>query len=217
MRHLVSLVLGVILAPLIYILFGLADGVFFEGTTLTGVKLVSALVGALLALAAGGLFSLLVLGRLSPVGTVVAGLMYLGVSLWVLVDDLSFVRLMPKSVFGLEHVFWSMAGTPTLFAAVPLLLTVFSPRRWRSSAQPAAPGYETPAYGTTTAAPVYQPAGTSYSATPSYGTTPSYTTPSYTTPSYGTTPSYTPPTYTPSSYSSPADTTISTPKVDNGF
>jgi hypothetical protein len=211
MRHLLSLVLGVILAPLIYILVGIADAKLFEGipdlgSALPGsgsVNVVAEAIAFACALVAGGLYALLVLTRLSPVGTVVAGLILMVPTIWMVVAYSNFVSTMPTSVLGV-HGGLHDAGAFMIAIAVPLLFTVFSPRRWRSKAQPAAPAFEATGYGTaTTTSPVYEPAGAGYSS----GTS-----------AYGTTPAYTPSSsYTPSSYSTySSDTTISTPSIDSG-
>src|SRR5690348_6772362 len=69
MRHLLSFVLGLILAPLIYVLVGVSESKIFEG--LVGkFDIVPEVIAILCALAAGGLYAVLVLARLSPVGTV---------------------------------------------------------------------------------------------------------------------------------------------------
>jgi hypothetical protein len=194
MRHLLSLVLGLILAPLIYILVGISESKLFEGLVGPGkLGIVPETIAILCALAAGGLYALLVLARLSPVGTVLAGLILFFPTVWMVVAYENFSTTLPASFLGVKGALQSGAGGLVIVASVPLLLTVASPRRWRSSTQPAAPAYVAPVYGTTTTPPVYQPAGTSYSAAPAY---------------QPATPTYTPPTYT------PADTTIQSPTVE---
>jgi hypothetical protein len=197
MRHLLSLVLGLILAPLIYILVGISESKIFEG--LVGpnkLDIVPEVIAILCALAAGGLYALLVLARLSPVGTVLAGLILFFPTIWMVVAYQNFSTTLPASFLGVEGALQSGAGGLVIVASVPLLLTVASPRRWRSSAQSAAPAYVAPVYGTTP--PVYQPGGTSYSAAPAYQPeTPTYAAPTYTAPTY-----------------TPTDTTIQSPTVE---
>ena len=203
MRHLVSLVLGVIAAPMIYILAGVANSKLFEHFLDDNKDFVTLAVGLACILAAGGLYSVLVLARLSPVGTVLAGLILFVPSMWVLFDAAGFDKLLPAKFLGVPGALQNGAGPMFLLAAVPLLATVFSPRRWRSSAQSSAPAAfnAAPAYATqtTTAAPLYQPAG-SYAAQtyqPTTATPPPYIPPSFTSPSY-----------------SPAETTITAPRWD---
>jgi hypothetical protein len=207
MRHLLSLVLGVILAPLIYILVGVSESKLFEGLGVGGkqVQIVPELIAVLCALAAGGLYAVLVLVRLSPVGTVLAGLILFFPTLWMIVAYQNFSTTLPESFLGVRGALQSGAGGLVIMASIPLLLTVLSPRRWRSSAQPAAGAYVAPTYGTATPSAVYQPAGTPYSGAPAYQSAP---------PGSPATPTYTPPTYTPPSYAAPADTTIQSPTVE---
>ena len=166
MRHLGSLVLCLIVTPLVYLLTGIAGGKFVEAQiNSTGTRHFTALVITLLAaLAAGGLYGLLVLLRLSPVGTVIAGLGFLGITFWAMFDRTGFLSAMPSSVLGVRGAAGA-AGPVTALLAVPLLLTVFSPRRWRRwgnapAAVAPSPGYTPP------------PTVPSYSSSPySYGST----------------------------------------------
>jgi hypothetical protein len=200
MRHLLSLVLGLILAPLIYILTGVANVKFFEYYVRSDkTDFVALAVCVVCALAAGGLYTVLVLARLSPVGPVLAGLILFVSGILMLFTN-SLADALPSTFLGVPDALQDVGGTLFLIAPVPLLCTVLSPRRWRSSAQPAtSTGYLAPVYGTVTTPPVYQPAATSYSGSPAY---------------QAATPTYTPPSYSAPPYSSPADTTIQSPAVD---
>src|SRR5262245_43765871 len=119
--------------------------------------------------AAGLLYSVLVLARLSPVGTFLAGLAFFGLGMWSLFAHSSLQDLMPDRFLGVDGLLGApISGFGPAFAilGMPLMLTVFSPRRWRRypngapaaelsyspggvSAAPeyAAPNYETPSYG----------------------------------------------------------------------
>jgi uncharacterized membrane protein YeaQ/YmgE (transglycosylase-associated protein family) len=183
MRHLWSFLLSLVLTPLIYVSAGFSAVKFGEATGL-GTTAVLGLVGAFVA---GGLYALLVISRLSPVGPVFASLVYLGVTTWALVDRASFVDVIPANLFGQANLLHVPVGFGTTLLAAPLLFTVFSPRRWRSSTQPApaafdaAPTYSAaaptaaPTYTDTTtttaaAAPTYEPSAPVYEpAAPSYG------------------------------------------------
>ena len=195
MRHLLSFVLSLVLAPLIYISAGFSAVKFGEATQLG----LAAILGLLAAFVAGGLYALLVMARLSPVGPVLTGLLYLGVTIWAVVNPASFVDVVPADLFGQKGLLHVPVGFGTALLATPLLFTVFSPRRWRGSAQPAPATFD--------AAPVYQGAP----ATPAYADTdttqnaaPSYAASAYTPPSYPAT-TYEPPVYTPpSSYTPPS-------------
>jgi hypothetical protein len=208
MRHLISLVLGVILAPVIYILAGISNSKAADHLVLHKDDFATLALAIGCIVAAGALYSVLILVRLSPVGTVLAGVILAVPSGWALLDSVGFTDRMPTSFLGVRGALTFGASSTLLLAAVPLVATVLSPRRWRSSAQASAadafdasPTYATPS----SASPVYQPAS-------------SYTTPAYS-PSTSAQSTYTPPsysgsTYSPSSYS-PGDTTITSPTYGN--
>lgn len=165
MRHFLSVVLSLILTPLMYAASGFA-AVKLQLATATGsISWGAASVGILVAIAAGAMYAVLVMARLSPVGPVLAGLLLLGVTLWAMVKPLSFTDALPATFLGEKGALYAPVGAGTLLLAVPLLVTIFSPRRWRryadvgASATSAAPAYPTqatsaaPTYGATT----YQP------------------------------------------------------------
>jgi hypothetical protein len=207
MRHLWSLVLALVLTPLIYISAGFSAVKFGDARGLGA----AASLGLLAAFVAGGLYALLVMTRLSPVGPIVAGLVYLGVTFWEVLDRAGFESVIPADFAGQKGVLHVPVGMGTALLAAPLLLTVFSSRRWRSSAERAAPSYD--------AAPVY--ADVDATAAPSYATTipsaaPTYSSPSFPAPSYAA-PTYEPPVYTPpSSASTFAPTTYPPPNPASG-
>jgi len=167
MRHLLSVALALVLTPLIYIAAGLSAIKFGEANELGNIETVPALVGLFAAFVAGALYALLVMARLSPVGPVLAGVVYLGLTLWALLAPSGFLNTMPARLFGVDDLLYVPVGFGTALLAVPLLVTVFSPRRWRRDAQPGAVAYQ--------AAPAYPSAPGS--AAPSYDTSPSYETP----------------------------------------
>jgi len=203
MRHLVSLVLGVFLAPVIYILAGISNSKVTDHVISNKNDLPTLAVAIGCIVAAGALYAVLILVRLSPVGSVLAGAILAVPSVWALFDAKGFTDLLPSSFLGVRGALTFGASSTLLLAAVPLIATVFSPRRWRASADSsdnefdAAPSYGTPP---SSAAPVYQPSS-------------SYTTPAYS-PSTPSSSSYSPPSYSASSYS-PADTTLTSPTYQN--
>jgi hypothetical protein len=136
MRHLGSILLSVILAPVIYVLAGIGVAkVFPEDHFAAG-----ALIGLAALLGAGALYAVLLLARLSPVGTALGGLAYLGISVWFVVSPDMVARL-PKSVLGVHGAAALPLSGVTAVLAVPLLATVLSPRRWQRRATPARPAY----------------------------------------------------------------------------
>ncbi len=183
MRHLWSLLLALVLTPLIYAGAGvcavrLADARGFG--TAAGVGLGAGLL-------AGGLFAALVMVRLSPVGPLIAGLVYLGVTVYALLDRDGFESLIPPDLFGEDGALHRPVGMGTALLAVPLILTVVSARRWRGSDQAA--GLYDPATYAPSAALTYGDADTAASPPPSYASstlgsaTPTYEPPVYTPPS----------------------------------
>jgi hypothetical protein len=180
MRHVLSLVLGVVLAPLIYVA-ALISAARLDASIggFGGVALRDALLGLAAAVIAGGLYAVLVMARLSPVGPVVAGLLYLGATVWALLDAGAVSRLLRDAVPSVPDGGALIPGV-TAFLAMPLLATIFSPRRWRRHANGgpggynAAPDYPPPP---DSAAPAYQPTLPSISSyEPSYYTPPGSTT-----------------------------------------
>jgi len=135
------------------------------------------------------------MARLSPVGPVLAGVAYLGLTLWALLSPSGFLSTMPARLFGVDDLLYVPVGFGTALLAVPLLLTVFSPRRWRRNAQPDSVAYQ--------AAPAYPPAPDS--AAPSYDTLPTYGGPDTAAPTYE------PPVYTPASSAAPTSPSVTEP------
>jgi len=131
-RHVGSLVLSAVLGLLVWALLGF-------GTPELGFDepVLSSVVGLVLLCLAGVLYAVLVLAPLSPVGPVLLGLTYLGVSLWAGVDTVSYGR----TIDGVNDLLRTERFDPPLqlllVLAWPLLGTVVSPRRWRSPARAA--------------------------------------------------------------------------------
>jgi hypothetical protein len=175
MRHLWSVRLSLLLTPLIYISAGFSAVKFSQATGL-GLEAVLALAGAFVA---GGLFAVLVMARLSPVGPIFGAVVYLGVTIWALLDAESFTSVIPADLFGQKDLLHVPVGFGTALLAAPLLFTVFSPRRWRGTETPGVPTYDAaPVYplAPATAAPAYHP-DTTLTAAPTYEP-PVYTPPS---------------------------------------
>jgi len=192
MRHLWSLLLALALTPLIYAAAGLS-AVRLSDARGFGI---AAAVGLVAGLVAGGLYAVLVMMPLSPVGPIVAGATYLGVTVWSLLDKSGFEGFLPSALFGEDGVLQRPVGMGTALLAGPLLLTVFSARRWRGTEEPPVPAVQPPAppAAVAPAAPAQEP-------TPSYPDTavirPTYT-PATGPPSGAAgAPTYEPPVYTP--------------------
>jgi hypothetical protein len=209
MRHFLSVVLSIILAPLIYVAAGLAavklDSAHIDSSS---INWTAAEIGLGAGVVAGALYAVLVMARISPIGPFIAGLAYLGMTTWAFLDDTSFQKVFDFDIFSLHRVLLQPAGAGLLLLAIPLIATIFSRRRWQ-------PG--TPAGLPYDAAPAYPPSPSS--AAPEYGEVPTLTGPTYQVPaypSYGssystettetTAPAYQPPAYQPSVYTPPTTT-----------
>jgi hypothetical protein len=133
LRHLGSLLLAMLVAPVVPVLAGRGFGWF---TDAAGVRPPDylAMVVALAALSlAGMLYAVLTLPRFSPVGPALAGSAYLGVAVLGLVNLDLLVGAVPPQVPGLDRDAVVTAAAITPLLAVPLLLTLFSGVRWRGS------------------------------------------------------------------------------------
>lgn len=162
MRHLFSLLVSLVLAPLIWLGIGIGGNRILAGRTGGNTPdkpdLFLVLVGLGALLAAGLLYAILVLARLSPLGPVLVGLIYMGATFWALLAYRSFLDVVPTDLGNLKGVGEVPAGGVAAVLAVPLLLTLFSPRRWRRRER----GTEQPAgavaySGPTSPAAPYQP------------------------------------------------------------
>jgi hypothetical protein len=149
MRHLRSLLLSLVLAPLVYISAGYSAVTLGETSERGHIAVGQAALGLAAAIVAGSLYAILVMARLSPAGPALGGLMYLGVTLWALVDRQAFLDSMPANIFGLKGALHAPVGAGTALLSVPLLLTILSPRRWLGTItqpQPAPPYVVAPSY-----------------------------------------------------------------------
>jgi hypothetical protein len=178
-RHLGSIVLSLLLGVSVYLLTGVA--LSYSARFAADEAAPERFAGLLAAVVAGLLYSVLVLARLSPFGPVLVGLLFAGLTAWAWTDAPSFVDTMPATLFGVSGVTTLPAVPFSALLAVPLLLIIASPRRWRRRATPpprpaaAPPGAVPPA--------AVSPAAVSPGGSPYAG--PSYDTPPYNAPSYG--------------------------------
>jgi hypothetical protein len=176
MRHLGSIVWSLLMGSAVYALSGIGLAKLSQHTT-AGPDYVAASIGLAALLAAGLLYTPLVLARLSPLGPVLAGLAFLAVTGWATFAGSSFTGTVPAGALGVPGASRAPAGAVTALLAVPLLATIFSPRRWRrwpdrpaavaaSYATPpgAAPGYPAAPYPGASPEPAYP----GYAAPPAY-------------------------------------------------
>ncbi|MCW6004862.1 hypothetical protein K1W54_09725 [Micromonospora sp. CPCC 205371] len=141
MRHVGSLLLALVLAPLAWVLTGVGllkysdvRAQFEDGLS------VDILLGLLALLGAGALYAILVLARLSPIGPALAGAAYLGAAVWYAVAPASFLDVFPYEIGDVDLGLPIPAAGLSALIAVPLLATLMSPRRWRRYDRPAVAG-----------------------------------------------------------------------------
>jgi hypothetical protein len=195
MRHLGSLVLSLIIGVVSYVLAGIGIVKYVEAqedlAADRAIGYLPLVLAIALLVAAGGLYSVLVLSRLSPLGPVLLSFALFGVAMWSMFDVEGFDDVMPNGILGVDNALLAPAGPVSLLLSVPLLITVFSPRRWRRYAYPMAavapsPGYSPPpsSYADTAtypsspaggyassypdSAPPYASTSSSYPSSPSY-------------------------------------------------
>jgi hypothetical protein len=214
MRHFLSVVLSIVLAPLIYVAAGLAavklDSAHINSSS---INWTAAEIGLAAGVIAGALYAVLVMARISPIGPLLAGLAYLGMTTWSFLNGTSFQNAFRYNIFGLHRVLIVPAGAGLLLLAIPLVATVFSRRRW-AAGMPSGLPYD--------AAPEYPPAPSS--AAPEYGEAPTLGGPTYPSyPTYGapysaessettSAPAYQPSVYTPPAATTPYAPTYVTPE-----
>jgi hypothetical protein len=158
-RHLLSLVFSVVATVVWYIVVGLAISIHASRGGTNGYFGDQLIFIALLVLG-GGLYAATLLPRLSPVGPGVAGLvvLVLGMAQVALADGARPFDTLPADLFGQKG---ALAAPSTLgittFAAIPMLLTMVVPSRWRGNGAASRP-VPGAAYGTTPApAPIGSP------------------------------------------------------------
>jgi hypothetical protein len=139
-RHLGSVLLALLLAPLGFVLAGRGLGGLAEvaseapraeQTDYFAIVTASAATGL-----AGLLLALLTIARLSPIGPALAGAGYLWVGVWALRDRDQLLDTVPGRLAGLDDDRFALAATVAPLLAVPLLVTLFIPRRWRGRDRP---------------------------------------------------------------------------------
>jgi len=144
MRHIGSLLLAVLLAPLALPLagrglVGLVEAA--EAAQENGQTDQFGIVASACALGLAGLiFAVLTMVRFSPLGPTLAGLGYLAVGVWSLSDPIGFLTQVPAGAVGLSDAEATLAARIALLLAVPLLLSCLLPRRWRRPERPPAAG-----------------------------------------------------------------------------
>ena len=157
MRHVLSLFLALLLAPLIWVLTGAGLSRTMTGRAGLDGPTAEMWFGYALLLLAGAAYALLVLPRLSPGGPLLAGTAFLAASAWMLLDRLSFYGSLPRGTVGGDYDLPLPAHGLAVLLAVPLLATVVNPRRWRRYDRPSAALVAAPPYPPPYRHPPYSP------------------------------------------------------------
>ncbi|MEU4558866.1 hypothetical protein AB0F72_10775 [Actinoplanes sp. NPDC023936] len=138
MRHLRSILYALVLAPSIWILAGVGftDDLSSRGRDFFAAESVS---GLLLVLFAGILYAILTFAPVSPAGPVLAGVAYLGVTIWAWNSPAAYAALwspeVSKEGFDLSRPGYGLAA----LLAIPLIGTALSARRWARYEPPVLP------------------------------------------------------------------------------
>jgi hypothetical protein len=140
-RNLGSLLLALVAAPLGFVLIGRGLGglaqVASEAATADRTDYFAIATNATAVGLAGLIIALLTMARFSPLGPGLAGAGYLTIGIWALVDRQDLLATIPVDLVGLNEQRFTAATAVALLVAVPLLVTVFIPRRWRAPVRPA--------------------------------------------------------------------------------
>jgi hypothetical protein len=147
MRHLGSLLLAIVLAPIVYLLTGVGLSAFGQAAGRgIGERPTASLLSIATLAVAGAVYAVLVMARLSPIGPALAGFVFLAASAWPLVDPATYDRTVDAigarfKILGVEILGIDLAGKSgvTILLAIPLIATLTSARRWsRYADRPAA-------------------------------------------------------------------------------
>lgn len=136
MRHLGSFLLALVFAPATWVLTGLGISKFAEARADSPGLDIDLAVGLAAVIGAGLVYALLILPRYSPLGPVLAGLAFLGLVVWRVVDLDSFEQAVPADVLHVRLLLRYPADGYAAILAMPLLGTLFSARRWRRDEYP---------------------------------------------------------------------------------
>jgi hypothetical protein len=146
MRHIWSLVAGVIIAPLAWFLIAFGQAAMTEKVTLSSSE-PDFLFGGLLLIGVGLILGLVGSVRTSPVGALIAAVLYIGTTVYILLYPSAASDLFGDTkLVGNYEVVLSTPLHSGVLAVVGgmLLVAVFSPARWRGDAAAADPNAWSP-------------------------------------------------------------------------
>ncbi|HEU4348711.1 MAG TPA: hypothetical protein VFR35_13105, partial [Actinoplanes sp.] len=147
LRHLRSVLYALVLAPAVWILCGVGLTEDLAGRARDASGGLGILYAVALLVLAGATYATLLLAPISPLGPVLAGLIFLGVSLWSVIAPDAYASVWPSSVtregFDLSRPGYALG----LLLAVPLLCTALNVRRWQRHEPPRPSPVGTPRRG----------------------------------------------------------------------
>ncbi|HEU0240659.1 MAG TPA: hypothetical protein VFR11_15475 [Micromonosporaceae bacterium] len=173
MRHLGSIALSIVLAPVIFVLVGVGQAKVALNLGLAQTRWSEFGIGVAALLVAAACCAVLTLTRVSPAGPALIGLVFLAVAIVAVAVPSSILPHVGNGLFGVRgDTTLPLQSGVLMLIAVPLLATVFSARRWRGGETRQAAQAESPphGYGPPTV-PVQQPYPRAAQADP-FGTTP---------------------------------------------
>jgi hypothetical protein len=140
-RHLISLLLGLVIAPAVWIAAGLGQARLMEATD-PEITLRGAFVPLAVLAGAGLVFGLIATTRVSPAGPLVAGLLLLGIQIAYLARPETVTGFLPKKILGTEGALTLPAATGLgAVLGVGLMVALFSLGRWRNWPYDDSPSY----------------------------------------------------------------------------
>ena len=135
MRHVMSLVAGAVLAPLIWVLVAAGQGAFQSGLSTDGAPN-DLTMGGLILVGIGLAAGLIATLRTSPLGSLLAGLVFIGASVYLWFDQAGALSMFTTS-WQLQGYLINLALPLTngvlAFAGGLLLMSTFSAERWHNS------------------------------------------------------------------------------------
>ncbi len=135
MRHVMSLVAGAVLAPLIWVLVAAGQGAFQSGQSADGTPN-DLTMGLLILIGIGLAAGLIATLRTSPLGALLAGLVFIGASVYLYFDQAAALSMF-TTTWQLQGYLINLALPLTTgvlaFAGGLLLMSTFSAERWHNN------------------------------------------------------------------------------------
>lgn len=134
MRHILSLVTGIVVAPLVWVLVAMGQGAIQNGIPAGNSTPKDLIVGLLVLVGVGLVAGFIASLRTSPVGAMFAGLIFVGASAYMYLDHARALEIF-TTTWKVNHFLIDLASPLTsgvlAFAGGLLLMSVFSASRWR--------------------------------------------------------------------------------------